>query len=481
MIVLLAAMAGAASLIVRRPFTAASGPARLAVLPFQPVGLADDDRFLGLAMADAVITRLSGMDAIDVRPTSAVRQFEQGAGDVVELGRRLGVSSLLHGSVQKNGDAVRVTVQLVAVDSGATLWAQAFEHQSASVFDLENEIATRVADSLRLRLEPTDRARIQQRYTTQSDAYRAYLKGRYYWNKHQHADYRTAMTEFQRALDLDPGYAPAYAGLADCLVFLSDGEPKPAEMILRAEAAAKRALELDPLVTEAHASLAFVAERHHWDRRLAAREYERAIELNPNYATAHDWYGLFLAEEGRFDEALSEIDRARALDPLAAVTHMDRAWVLLLMRRHFDALASANLALELDPGFLSAKAMLGAVLALSGRHAEGEKTFADLVTAAGNSPTAKTYQAIAMAMGGKRDAARAMVPELEKAAKETSLVAYYLGALYAHLGDDDDAARWITVATDRRVERLVWLKVDPLFASVRSHPDVQRVITRLGL
>jgi DNA-binding winged helix-turn-helix (wHTH) protein/TolB-like protein/Flp pilus assembly protein TadD len=453
----------------------------LAVLPFQAAGVAAGDEYLGLGMADALITRLSNLNQLAVRPTSAVRQYVNQTTATVAAGRALRVDAVLEGNIRRLADRVRVTVQLVRTSDGQPLWAGKFDEQLTDLFAVEDSISAKVVEALTLKLTREQRQLLAKRYTENTEAYQAYLKGRYYWDKRSLEGYRKGSEFFERAIAIDPNYALAYAGLADCLVFGGLFAPKPTEQMLKAETAAKRALALDDLLAEAHTSLAFIKERFYWDRAGAVQAYQRALQLDPSYATAHDWYGLYLAEEGRLAEAQAELKRAQELDPLSPVLNMDLAWAFVLARQYEQAVAECRKAIELEPNFVLAHAMLGTAYKQQGAPEQMLAAVQKAVELAGRQPRSLTWLASAYVRSGRIAEARELLGQLETQTKQGLLLPYHLAAVYASLGEREQAFAQLEQAYADRSSWLVWLKVDPSLESLRADPRFADLQRRVGL
>lgn len=326
----------------------------IAVLPFHPIG-DDQDRYLGVAMADALISRLSNIRGVLVRPTSAVRKFTAPA-DPLAAGRELDVESVVDGSIQRAADRMRVTVQVIDVSRDAPRWSGTFEVPIADVFSLQDRISEKVADALMVNL----RGR-RSRYTENADAHRDYLEGRYFWNKRTAEGYVRAIECFQAAINKDPSYALAYAGLADAYALLGSMTNRymPRHVAMpKALQAAQRALAIDDTLAEAHASLGFIRMHYQWDWEGGESEFRRAIALNAGYATAHHWYAYELIGLRRFDEAIHEIREAQKADPVSIIINTDVAEMLLFAGRYDEAVAQCRRTLDLDPNFALAYQVL---------------------------------------------------------------------------------------------------------------------------
>lgn len=312
----------------------------LAVLPFKHVSGEGADEALELGMADALIARLSHIRQISVRPTRAILKYTERGQDLLDAGRALGVDAVLDGTVQKSDDRVRVTVQLVSVRDGKHLWSETFDEQWTNIFALQDAVSNQVARSLALQITTEEREQIAKRHTRNTEAYEAYLKGRYFWNQRTPEGFKKGIEYFQQAIDIDPIYAQAYAGLADSYALLGvmGGVPGK-EVYPKAKAAALKALEIDDTLGEAHASLAVIKFWYEWDFEGAEREFKRAIELNPNHSTAHHWYAFYLATgAGRPEEAIAEIKRAQELDPLSLIISTDVGSIYVYAGRYDEAI-----------------------------------------------------------------------------------------------------------------------------------------------
>ena len=335
-------------------------PEKLAVLPFKAIGAEEDGQYLGLGMADAVITKLSDVSGLVVRPTASVRKYAA-AQDPIAAGRELGVEAVLDGAVQRLGNRLRVTVQLVRVADGRPLWADKFDESLDDLFVVQDSISGKVADALLRNLTRGERLRINTHYTTSWEAYEFYVRGRYTWEQRTEASLRKAVTYFERAVQEDPHYALAYAALAECygplmqLSFMSAIEALP-----KMEEAASRAVELDDTLAEAHTALAG-ARMNEWDWPSTEREFKRAIALNPNEVMAHRWYGYYLDAMGRQTESLNEWKRGYELDPSSPGGNAWLGWALFRNGRSHEAITLLQGAIELNPDFPQAHERLGFV------------------------------------------------------------------------------------------------------------------------
>jgi len=416
----------------------------LAVLPFKAVGPDGNDEYMELGIADALITRLSNVKRLSVRPTGAVRKYIAAEQDAVAVGRELRVDAVLNGSVQRSGDGIRVMLQLVSVQDGSVLWAETFDEKFVDIFTVQDRISEHLAASLMLTLTKAERERLTRRETSSPQAFQFYVKGRYFWNKRTQETARKAIEYFQQAIELDPNYALAYVGIADSYIIIgvysalppNDAFPKAKEMALKA-------LEIDNSLAEAHTSLAYVKFRYEWDWTGAEDEYRRAIELNPNYATAYQWAALNLAANGRLDEAISQMRRAEELDPLSPIINSNMEWVLYLARRKDDAIAHCQKTLEVDPSFFATHKYLGLLYVQKRMY---EQAITEYQKARDLSPDDQHIIALighSYALSGKSDKAHATLAELKKMAKRRYIQPYSIALIYTGLGEKDQAMAWL--------------------------------------
>lgn len=484
-------LAGAAALIVALGFyfwltggtEGVNDPAAIrsvAVLPFSSVGSADGDDLLRLGLTDALITKLGSLERIVVRPTNAVRAFD--GQESVAAGRSLRVDGVLNGNIQRAEDQVRVTVQLVDVRDGHLVWGGTFNEKFTDIFRVQDAIAAQVARSFELTLTGEELEKINKHYTTNPDAHYAYVKGRLYWNKRTAENFLEAIGHFNEAIRLDPNYALAYAGLADSYSLLADYRGAPShEAYEKANAAALKALELDENLAEAHTSLAYVKMYSSWDWKGSESAYQRAIKLNPNYATSHQWYSEYLAGMGRFDEALSEIRRAKEIDPLSPVINAGEVWILYYARRYDEAIGHGRRLAEMNPQFAEVHEYLKRSYDQKGMYREAIESRQTRRKLAGLDP--------AMTPPIKRAAAAQNTTDYWKGRLEQELAdsqseppsTFDLAEIYAQLGEKDKAFEWLEKAFAERTYTMMYLNVAPNLDPLRSDPRFADMLRRVGL
>jgi TolB-like protein len=359
-----------------RQAPAGGGAKTIAVLPFKSLSADGGDDYLGLGMADTLITRLSRTGRALVRPTSAVRKFGKADDDPVKAGRDLGVDFVLDGSVQRVENRVRVTARLVRASDGQPLWANQFDEPFTDIFKVEDAISEKLAAALVLSLSGPEQERMVRRETTSPEAYQLYLKGRYFWEKRTEEGLKKSIEFFQQAIDLDPAYAMAYSGLADAYAQLPGyGATASMEVYPKAKAAAAKALALDDDLAEAHTSAATVLSYFEWDWAAAEDEYRKALALNPNYAAAHHRLGVHLAAMARADEAVSELHRAQEMDPLSLIINSLLGFAYFQAHQYDEAIDQLRKTIEMDRNFPPAREILAHVYAEKGMAAEAFAEF----------------------------------------------------------------------------------------------------------
>jgi DNA-binding winged helix-turn-helix (wHTH) protein/TolB-like protein/Tfp pilus assembly protein PilF len=453
----------------------------LAVLPFLDLTPAGEGDMLELAMADALITRLSGLAELVVRPTSAVQELGGAGRDPLAMGERLDVDAVIEGSLQRAGDRLRVSLRLLRVRDGGTLWSGSFDTVTTDPFAVQDEISVQVAQALSLQLSGRPPAR-GNRGTDDAGAYQEYVRGRYFWNRRTEADLRKAMVHFHGALVRDAGFAAAHAGLADCWALLPlYGNAAPAYAFPRAAGEAREALDLDPDLAEAHTSLAYTQFQYEWSWAAAEEGFRRAMQLDPTYPTAVHWYAYLLSALGRHDEAVAHARLAQRLDPLSLVINADLGFVLYFARRHDEAVAQFERTLELDPRFPYAR--FGAALAYSavGRHDDAVASATQAVELSRGSSLMKGTLGYVLAAGGRGEEARAVLRELEERGRETYVQSGAFAMVHAGLGERELALERLDEAREERSRLVVFLQVWPIYDALRDEQRFAELVRQVGL
>ncbi|MGH7632010.1 MAG: tetratricopeptide repeat protein, partial [Gemmatimonadales bacterium] len=463
----------------------AAGPAdrrAIAVLPFVNASPDPDTEYFSDGMTDELIDALTKVEGLRVASRTSVFALKRREADVRTLGALLGVAVVLEGSVRRSGSRLRVTARLTDVADGRHFWSERYDGDAGDVFQVQDEIAGTIVRTLRGTLlgdlgDPTPR-----RYTANLTAYNLYLKGRYCWNKRRSEGLNEAIAYFEAAMAEDPDYALAYSGLADCYALHVDYRGMPVvEAMARSRELALRALELDDTLAEAHTSLAWVTFLHDWDWESAGRRFRRAIELNPRYATARQWYSWLLVSQGRIDAALAEARTAADLDPASVSIRRSLGWLNYYARRYDTAAEQLRRALAMDPTAEENHRILGLVLTQQGRHDEAAAAIREAIAGAGESAYARSALARALALAGRTDEARRLLAELELEGRSRYVSPVAYATAHIALGDTDEAFQWIERAFAERRGWLAYLRVEPIFDPIRGDPRFQALLDRMGL
>ncbi|HYY94139.1 MAG TPA: winged helix-turn-helix domain-containing protein [Pyrinomonadaceae bacterium] len=452
----------------------------LAVLPFNLLTPGGEDEYLGLGLADALITRLSNLRRVIVRPTSAVLRYAQPERDPAAAGRELGVELVLEGSVRRAGGRLRATVQLVSAEDGRALWADKFDEEFTDLFEVEDSVAERVATALALRLSGEERAQLSRRYTNNVEAHEFYLRGRYHANKFTLENFYKAIECFDRALEIDPDYALAYAGIAESYWIAADLYLNPREAVKKAQEASIRALKIDDTLAEAHTFLATTRMNYDWDWKEAERHFKRALELNQAYAPARHWYGWFLTIMGRHDEAIAQLQWARQLDPFSLGVNWFLSASLCLAGRYEESAERARELIALEPNFWPGHWALGAARTYQGEFGEAIAAYRR-AGALDASPMIRGALAHVHALAGETEEAQAILSELKRAEPDTYVPPYYLALVHLALGERGEAITYLERAYEEHDGSLPLIKVDRRLDALRSEPALQRLMSRVGL
>jgi TolB-like protein/Tfp pilus assembly protein PilF len=453
----------------------------VAVLPFANLSGNPENAYFAAGIQDEIITRLAKIGQLKVVSCLSTQRFKSSPDDLPAIAKQLGVANILQGSVQRSSDEVRVNVQLVNGETDTHLWADTFDRKLTDVFQIESDIAKTIAEKLQAKLSGSEQRAISAEPTANLEAHELYLKGRYLWNRRTAGNLEKALTYFQQAAEKDPNYALAYAGIADtCALFPVYGAGAPQEYIPRAKAAAERAVALDDSLAEAHASMGLVFYSN-FQPVESAKEFERAIALNPNYPTAHHWYGrLTLVMTGQLDRAMAEVKRAYELDPVSSIIHSDLGGVNVAARRYDEAIQQLRGTVEVDPEFYWAHRFLGMALELKG-DTEGAIAEYKRALELNDDPVGLAFIGHAYASIGRQREARDMLTQLTEAARMRYVQPYAFALIYLALGDKDQAVDWLERGTrDRGGTYLAFIKVDPFFDPLRGHPRFEAVVQKVA-
>lgn len=454
----------------------------IAVLPFKNLAGDDGDKFLGSGLADALIMRLSSIRDLKVKPTAAVLKFNDVREDPLAIGLELNVDALLDGVYQREADKIRVSVQLVSVKDGVTLWAAKFDENLTDIFAIQDSISEQVVRSLALKLSGDERRQLKESYTLNPEAFQLFVKGRYFWNQRTSEGLKKSLEYAQQAIAVDPSYAAAYVGLADSynLLGAQHNVLAPGDSFPKARAAALRALEIDDKLAEAYASLGFINCCFEWDWPAAAENYLKAIELKPNYATAHHWYGELLGTVGQFDQACAELHRAQELDPLSLAINVDMAACFYYSRQYQQSERQLHNLLELNPTFIRAYVLLGKVHEQKGEPEKAIEMLTRALELAPDDPVTMSVLAHALATAGKLVEARNILADLEAIGNRRYVSSLQMAAIRIGLGETDQALESLEQAYDNRDVELVWLKINPVFDPIRSDARFVDLVERVN-
>ena len=460
---------------------AASGQINsLAVLPLvNQSGSADTD-YLSDGLAESLIYRLSQLPNLKVSSASSVMRYKGQVFDVKKVAVELGVQAVLSGRFIQRGDNMSISIELIDAATNNTLWGEQYERKQSDLLTTQREIATTIAEKLQLKLVGADTKGITKRYTESNEAYQLYLKGRFNWNKRTAEGLNNAIESYRQAIDKDPGFALAYAGLADTYIIIGAyGSISPTEAMPQAKAAALKAIEIDNTLAEPHAALGAYYGSYAFDSESAEREYRRSTELNPNYATAWHWMGNFLPEIGKNDEAITAANRAEELDPLSAIISADTGFDMILLRRYDDAIEQAKHTFTIDPNFWYAHYILGVAYDLKGMHAEA---IAELRKSVEINPfmVTKARLSAALAHAGQRAEGRSLVNDLAQNTGGGYTQGYYLAIAQLALGDKDAAFASLDRDLRERGIYMQWMRVNPEFDGLRDDPRFGELVRRMA-
>ena len=452
----------------------------VAVLPFVNGNADPNTEYLSDGLSEGLIDSLSRLARLKVKSFNSVRRYKGHDTDAQSVGRELGVRAVLTGRLVKRGDDLLVSVELVDARNEDHIWGGQYNRKLSDILPIQQDISKEISKRLALKLTGAEKETLAKPSTESTEAYQLYLKGRYYWNKWTEEGFTEGVNYFQQAINRDPNFALAHAGLADSYSLLAwAGMLSPKDGFPKAKEEASRALEVDDALAEAHASLALVGECYDWDWSGAEKEFKRAIELNPNYGTAHQWYANYLADLGRFDEALREAKRAQELDPLSLIINRDEGQVLYYARKYDEAIEQLRRTLAMDPNFKPARFSLNQVYEQKGMYREVVREWQDEMRLAGNAE-------IAASMGqdytasGYRKILQTWLEGSEEIAKRKYVSSYAIAETYARLGQKAQAFEWLEKAYRDHDSRLVSLQVEPAFDDVRGDASFRDLLRRLG-
>ena len=466
-----------------RASTVSASTRSIAILPFHGLNPNPGDEYLGLGMTDALITRLSDLHKIIVRPVGTVKKYAT-TDDPIAAGKELAVDSVLDGTIQHSGDRTRVTVRLLRVADGEELWGSEFDEKLTDMFAIEDSISQKVAGALALNLSGEEQRRLARPFTASNEAYQLYMKGRFFWNKRTVEGVKKSLEYFQQAIDTDPDYAVAYTGLADAYITAGSygySIMPPREAMPKAEAAVQKALAIDNSLAEAHASLGYIKFTYDWDWAGAEKEFQQSIALNPLYDTAHHWYSHELVALGRQDEAMAEARRALQISPSDTVMNEHMGWTWLMMRNYDQAIQAAHKALEMDPDFVLAHRVIALAYMYEGNKQKAIEEFQRVVDITHGDPVARAYLARGYAFAGQREQAQQIIDDLETLSKTQYIPPTEIASDYAALGNSAEALQWLDRSYDERASALPYIRIDRAYDSLRGDAKFSELSQKLKL
>jgi TolB-like protein/Tfp pilus assembly protein PilF len=454
----------------------------LAVLPLEDLSGDPEREYFADGLTEALITILAKIGDLRVISRTSAMQYKGVHRPLREIARELDVDTVVEGTVLRVGPRVRITAQLIDAAKESHLWAESYERDLRDVLSLQSEIAQSIAREIQIKLTPQERAQLSEARPVDPDAYEAYLKGRYYWNKRSGDSLSKGAECFRQAIERDPNYAAAYAGLADCASSAGwFGFLSPEDAFAKGRTIARKALQMDRSLGEAHASLGWALTHYDYDFVAAEKEYERSIELNPRYATAHQWFGLLLAPLGRFDEAFTEFKRAVRLDPLSPIIHASLSWAYYCARLYDKAIEQATSTLDLDPVFPPPWYALGVASMLKGDHESGITAFQKGVELSSGASAYVSGLGWAFAKAGRRNEAQTILDRLlRESGAGRYVMAVQFAIIYAELQDKDEALHWLEKGHEERSAWMVNLKTDARYDPLRSDPRFCELMRRMN-
>ena len=457
----------------------------LAVLPLENLSRDPDEEYFADSMTEAIITDLAKINALRVVSRTSVMRYKRTQKPLPEIAKELNVDAIVEGSVQRAGNRVRITAQLIHAATDQHLWAEAYERDLRDVLVLQDEVARNIAQQVRVKLTPEENIRLSSGRPVDPEAYQLYVKGRYFWAKRNQESFNRAISYFREAIDRDPSYAAPYSGLADCYVLFGSsfdvGGHPPSEVQPKAKAAALKALELDSSLADAHNSLAYVKLNYDWDWSGAEAEFKRSLELNPGYAHGHHWYAHLLFSSGRRDEALAESTRSLELDPLSPILVVHLGWHYLYTRQHDRALDQLAKALELEPSYALAHWYRGLAYEEKKMYPEALRELTKTKDLLPGNLAVQSDIGHLYAVSGNKSEAEKTIARLKQESTRTYVNLYELALIYIGLGQNDQAFDWLEKAYRERSDQLIYLKVDPRLDPIRSDSRFADLVRRVGI
>lgn len=452
----------------------------LVVLPFVNESSDPQMEYLSDGITESIINALSQLPKLRVMARSTVFRYKEKDPDPQEVGRHLNVNAVLKGRVLLLSERLIIRTELVDVIDGSQIWGEQYNRVFSDIFAVQEDISKAISQNLRVKLNSEQKRLLSKHHTEDFEAYRLYLKGRHYWNKREEKAIKKAMTLFKEAIELDPTYALAYTGLSDCYRWLAKVVSSPRDAMPKAKSAALKALEIDDSLAEAHASLATILSRYDWDWSGAENEFKRSLALNPNYASAHHWYGVHLRAMGDSEGGLAELVRAQELDPLSPMINADLGYFLYLIGRFDQAIEQLQSTIEMEPSFMMAHFNLGHIYKYEGMYEEAISEFLIGMELKGEASEAAEYK-VAFELCGWKGYWQKDIELAQLLSKETYIPPINLAAPYIEMGEKEQAFEWLEKAYRDRSSVMIFLKSHPIFDSLRSDARFLDLIRRVGL
>lgn len=456
----------------------------LVVLPLENLSGDKDQDYFADGMTDDLIANLAKIRSLRVISRSTAMAYKGTHKPLSSIASDLKVDAVVEGTVMRVGNRVRITAELVQVSTDRHLWADTYESQMGDVLALQNRVSSAIVDEIRINLTPEEKERLAKNPAVRPEAYENYLKGRYYWNKRSEEGLTKAIEYFQLATEKDPNYALAFAGLADCYSIIGSaivGSVPALDVAPKAKSAALKALELDKSLAEAQTSLATVSFNYDWDWATAASGFQRSIELNPSYATAYQRYSLYLMAMGRTQESLTEMNRARDLEPLSISMNFSLGWRLYMARQYDQAIEQLRNALEMDPNFALPRVVLGQAYEQKGSYPQAIAELQKAASISHDSPPVLGALGHAFGAAGNRAEAEKILARLAQLSKKQYVSPFYVALVYDGLHENEKALDWLEKAYTDRSNAIIFIKVDPELDGLRSNPRFQSLLRRLNL
>jgi TolB-like protein/DNA-binding winged helix-turn-helix (wHTH) protein/Tfp pilus assembly protein PilF len=485
--VLVLALAGGLGFrYLRRPSVVTAHPKQITsivVLPLENLSADKDQAYFADGMTDELIANLAKIRSLRVISRTSAMGYKGTHKTLSEIARDLNVDAVVEGTVLRSGDRVRITAELVQVATDRHLWAETYESELGDILTLQSHVASAIVNEIRVKLTPEDQVRLATTRPVSTESYENYLKGRYYWNKRSQEGLTKAINYFQVAIEKDPNYALAYAGLADCYSIIGSaivGTVPTAEVAPKARAAALKSLELDNTLAEAQTSLATVRFNYDWDWKTAGGGFRRAEELNPSYATAYQRNSLYLMSMGRIGESIAEMNRAHSLDPLSVSMNFSLGWRLYMAREFDQAIEQLRNTIDMDPNFILPHLVLGQAYEQKKAYDQAVAELRRAADISQNSPPVLAALARTCAVSGRTPEAKKLLALLMEQSKKQYVSPFYVAIVYAGLGENEQALDWLEKAYKDRSNAIVFAKVDPQLDALRSSPRFQSLLHRLA-